>query len=48
VWPVFFFVDPDFLKDPQVSYVRTIVLGYTFFRTDVDDDIDEEEGEATN
>jgi cytochrome c oxidase assembly protein subunit 11 len=45
--PVFFFIDPDFLKDPQVSYVRSITLSYTFFQTDVDDDDedgDREEG----
>ncbi|GKY97781.1 hypothetical protein MPSEU_000736300 [Mayamaea pseudoterrestris] len=42
--PVFFFIDPDFLKDPQVSYVRSVTLSYTFFQTDVDDDEDDEAG----
>jgi cytochrome c oxidase assembly protein subunit 11 len=41
--PVFFFIDPDFLNDPQVSYVRSITLSYTFFQTDVDDDIDDDD-----
>ena len=36
--PVFFFIDPDFLSDPQVSYVRSVTLSYTFFQTDVDDE----------
>lgn len=36
--PVFFFIDPDYLNDPQVSYVRSVTLSYTFFQTDVDDD----------
>jgi len=38
--PVFFFIDPDILKDPQVSYIRSITLSYTFFQTDEDDDDD--------
>ncbi|KAI9826182.1 MAG: hypothetical protein M1819_007438 [Sarea resinae] len=29
--PVFFFIDPDFLKDPQTKGVDTITLSYTFF-----------------
>jgi cytochrome c oxidase assembly protein subunit 11 len=36
--PVFFFIDPEFLNDPQVSYVRSITLSYTFFKTCEDDD----------
>lgn len=46
--PVFFFIDPDIVKDPQVSYVRSITLSYTFFQTDeeVDDDADEEDESA--
>lgn len=39
--PVFFFVDPEFLNDPQVSYVRSITLSYTFFKTCEDDEEDE-------
>ena len=41
--PVFFFIDPEILKDPQVSYVRSVTLSYTFFQTDEDDDDDEDE-----
>ncbi|KAI9682648.1 MAG: Cytochrome c oxidase assembly protein cox11, mitochondrial [Trizodia sp. TS-e1964] len=29
--PVFFFIDPDFLKDPQMKGIDTITLSYTFF-----------------
>ncbi|OEU18859.1 cytochrome c oxidase assembly protein CtaG/Cox11, partial [Fragilariopsis cylindrus CCMP1102] len=35
--PVFFFIDPDMLDDPQVSYVTDVTLSYTFFQTDEDD-----------
>mmetsp|Transcript_37847 Transcript_37847/g.42229 ORF Transcript_37847/g.42229 Transcript_37847/m.42229 type:complete len:317 (-) Transcript_37847:48-998(-) len=53
--PVFFFIDPDMLDDPQVSYVTDVTLSYTFFQTDEDfdvddddDDDDEEENENEN
>lgn len=39
--PVFFFIDPDFLKDPAMDTVNLITLSYTFFKTG-DDDEDEE------
>lgn len=29
--PVFFFIDPDFLEDPQMNGIETITLSYTFF-----------------
>ena len=29
--PVFFFIDPDFLNDPQMKGIETITLSYTFF-----------------
>mmetsp|Transcript_13094 Transcript_13094/g.36158 ORF Transcript_13094/g.36158 Transcript_13094/m.36158 type:complete len:320 (-) Transcript_13094:1127-2086(-) len=38
--PVFFFIDPEVLDDPQVSYVTDVTLSYTFFQTDEDDDED--------
>jgi cytochrome c oxidase assembly protein subunit 11 len=42
--PVFYFIDPDILNDPQVSYVTDCTLSYTFFPTgDEDDDEDDEE-----
>ncbi|CAJ1953731.1 unnamed protein product [Cylindrotheca closterium] len=41
--PVFFFVDPEILDDPQISYITDITLSYTFFQTDEDDDTDEED-----
>lgn len=43
--PVFFFIDPEILDDPQVSYVRSITLSYTFFQTDEDDDDEDDEEE---
>jgi len=36
--PVFFFLDPEIMDDPQVSYVRDVTLSYTFFQTDEDDE----------
>ena len=36
--PVFFFIDPEILDDPQVSYIHDVTLSYTFFQTDEDDD----------
>lgn len=41
--PVFFFIDPDFCNDPQVSYVRSITLSYTFFPTDEEDEEDDDD-----
>jgi cytochrome c oxidase assembly protein Cox11 len=29
--PVFFYIDPDFLNDPQMKGIETITLSYTFF-----------------
>ena len=40
--PVFFFIDPEYLDDPQISYVTDITLSYTFFQTDEDDDDEDE------
>jgi cytochrome c oxidase assembly protein subunit 11 len=31
--PVFFYIDPEFLNDPQMDGVSNIILNYTFFRT---------------
>jgi Cytochrome c oxidase assembly protein CtaG/Cox11 len=30
---IFFYVDPAFLKDPQMENVKSLTLSYTFFRT---------------
>ena len=29
--PVFFFIDPDFVNDPTMTKIDTIMLSYTFF-----------------
>mmetsp|Transcript_21073 Transcript_21073/g.34878 ORF Transcript_21073/g.34878 Transcript_21073/m.34878 type:complete len:307 (-) Transcript_21073:86-1006(-) len=41
--PVFFFIDPDFLKDSQLNHVNNLTLAYTFFQTDEDDETDEDD-----
>eukprot|EP00560_Eucampia_antarctica_P004790 CAMPEP_0197842398 /NCGR_PEP_ID=MMETSP1437-20131217/46718_1 /TAXON_ID=49252 ORGANISM="Eucampia antarctica, Strain CCMP1452" /NCGR_SAMPLE_ID=MMETSP1437 /ASSEMBLY_ACC=CAM_ASM_001096 /LENGTH=226 /DNA_ID=CAMNT_0043452271 /DNA_START=1 /DNA_END=681 /DNA_ORIENTATION=- len=41
--PVFFFIDPDYVNDPQLNTVSNITLSYTFFQTDEDDDDDDDE-----
>ena len=32
--PVFFYIDPKFLKDPLMDGIKQITLSYTFFRTE--------------
>lgn len=32
--PVFFYIDPNFVNDPQMHGIDNIVLSYTFFRSD--------------
>jgi len=44
--PVFFFIDPEILEDPQVSYVKSVTLSYTFFQTDEDEEEDEQRRQA--
>ena len=41
--PVFFFIDPDIMDDPQLKNVRSVTLSYTFFQTDVDDEEEEDD-----
>jgi cytochrome c oxidase assembly protein subunit 11 len=41
--PVFFYLDPDMLKDPQTAYVKSVTLSYTFFPTDQEDEEDDDE-----
>lgn len=35
--PVFFFIDPDFAKDPAMANIDDIVLHYTFFKAQYND-----------
>lgn len=46
--PVFFFIDPEMLNDPQVAYVRSVTLSYTFFQTDIDDEDDLADDDETD
>lgn len=41
--PVFFFIDPEIMNDPQMKHVHNVTLSYTFFQTDIDYDDDEED-----
>ena len=43
--PVFFFIDPEIVDDPQLRHVNNVTLSYTFFQTDADYDDDDEEDE---
>jgi cytochrome c oxidase assembly protein subunit 11 len=43
--PVFFFIDPEYADDPQLSRVNNITLSYTFFQTDEDDEEGDEDDE---
>lgn len=36
--PVIFFVDPEYVNDPDVQNVKTITLSYTFFRSELDEE----------
>ncbi|KAI7272280.1 hypothetical protein KC345_g7113 [Hortaea werneckii] len=36
--PVFFYIDPEFLKDPAMQKIDTITLNYTFFKAKYDKD----------
>ncbi|KAI4802659.1 hypothetical protein E4T44_11213 [Aureobasidium sp. EXF-8845] len=36
--PVFFYIDPEFLRDPNMSKIDTITLNYTFFKAKYDKD----------
>lgn len=34
--PVFFFIDPEFINDPQMKGIETVTLSYTFFKARYD------------
>mmetsp|Transcript_29355 Transcript_29355/g.62836 ORF Transcript_29355/g.62836 Transcript_29355/m.62836 type:complete len:437 (+) Transcript_29355:82-1392(+) len=49
--PVFFFIDPEVMDDPQMKGVTNVTLSYTFFQTDLDyedEEDEEEESEKVN
>ena len=37
--PVLFFIDPDFSQDVRMDGVNEIVLAYTFFKTDTEEEM---------
>ena len=41
--PVFFFIDPEIMDDPQLRHVTSVTLSYTFFQTDIDDDEEDDD-----
>ena len=43
--PVFFYIDPEFAKDPAMDAVTDITLSYTFFKTG-EEDVEEDEEEV--
>lgn len=45
--PVVFFVDPDIDKDPNMAFVNTITLSYTFFPQELDETAMSEEREES-
>ena len=34
--PIFFYIDPDFLSDPNMAGISNIILSYTFFPSQSD------------
>ena len=38
--PVFFYIDPDFVNDPAMAKVNSIMLSYTFFEAKEGDGIE--------
>lgn len=34
--PVFFYIDPDYVKDPELEYTDNLILSYTFFESKPD------------
>lgn len=46
--PIFFFIDPEFSRDPAMRNIDDVVLHYTFFRATHDDQHNELFGEKEN
>ena len=46
--PVLFYIDPEFASDPSMADVKSLVLSYTFFKSDdFDEDEDDEDGDSS-
>ncbi|KAL3688620.1 hypothetical protein R1sor_014929 [Riccia sorocarpa] len=43
--PVLFYIDPEFAEDPKMENISSLILSYTFFK--VEEDEDEEENTAS-
>ncbi|KAL2630684.1 hypothetical protein R1flu_015370 [Riccia fluitans] len=43
--PVLFYIDPEFAEDPKMDNINSLILSYTFFK--VEEDEDEEENTAS-
>ncbi|QHQ35668.1 cytochrome c oxidase assembly protein [Algicella marina] len=43
--PVTFYVDPEIVDDPEAKYAHTITLSYTFYETDLPEDMTKVDGE---
>lgn len=41
--PLFFFIDPDFARDPAMAHIHEIVLHYTFFKAHYQDKEEEKQ-----
>jgi len=46
--PVLFYIDPEFASDPNMRDVKSLILSYTFFKSDdFEDDVEEDDGKSS-